>query len=124
MNNNKKWWAIALLAPMVYANSLSPELKKVKNNGRDPFQAISVMPCDAKQEKLTDWQLQGVVSGMGYQSGWVRRTDGIWLKLIVGASLSANWQVSYIGSRQMNLQHINPDIGCSVLSETAVLLMR
>ncbi|AJJ61948.1 pilus assembly protein PilP [Yersinia aldovae] len=124
MSNNRGWWTIALLTPMVYAEPLSPELENARNNGRDPFEAISTIPCDAQQEKLTDWQLQGVVSGVSYQSGWVRRPDGVWLKLIVGALLSANWQVSHIGSRQMRLQHVNPDIPCSGLSATAMLLMR
>jgi pilus assembly protein HofP len=109
---------IVSLIPVVYADPLLTEA------GRNPFQDISAASCDDDREKLTGWQLQGIVSGADNYSGWVQQSGGRWQKLVIGSRLLPNWQVTHISVRQVNLQQVTPDKSCSGISESVVLLMR
>nr|WP_053010204.1 pilus assembly protein PilP [Yersinia intermedia] len=91
---------------------------------RDPFQKVSTESCHLDRERLASWQLQGIVSGVEYQSGWGQWPNGNRQKLVVGQQLLPNWQVTHINSRQVNLQQLNPNIACAGQSSTQVLSMR
>ncbi|MBS0056669.1 pilus assembly protein PilP [Yersinia sp. Marseille-Q3913] len=108
----------ASLAPAVYAESLLATAE------RNPFQKVSVESCDSGRERLASWQLQGIVSGADYHSGWGRWPSGSGQKLVVGQKLLPNWQVTDISAQQVTLQHINPVKTCGEFSAPMVLLMR
>lgn len=95
--------------------SASPLLADI---GRDPFQAVSATSCDNEQKKLTGWQLQGFVSGNGYQSGWIKRPNATWQKLAPGTRLLPEWQVTQIRAQQVDVQYQNPEMPCPGLSAT------
>lgn len=111
---------VSTLVATVYAETaVSTEAAE-----RDPFQKVSAESCHLDRERLASWQLQGIVSGMEYQSGWGQWPDGNRQKLVVGQQLLPNWQVTHISSRQVNLQQLKPNTACAGQSSTQVLSMR
>ncbi|CRY56594.1 type IV pilus biogenesis protein PilP [Yersinia intermedia] len=111
---------VSTLVATVYAETaMSTEAAE-----RDPFQKVSTESCHLDRERLASWQLQGIVSGVEYQSGWGQWPNGNRQKLVVGQQLLPNWQVTHINSRQVNLQQLNPNIACAGQSSTQVLSMR
>ena len=106
--------------PLAYAASLSSDI------GRDPFQPVSAVSCNDGRENLATWQLQGIVRGEDYHSGWVKRPEGQWQKVVITTQLLPDWQVTHISAseRQVILQHANPDSSCSEGTGAVVLSMR
>ncbi|CNL67877.1 pilus assembly protein PilP [Yersinia enterocolitica] len=111
---------VSTLVATVYAETTV----STKVAERNPFQKVSKKSCHLDRERLASWQLQGIVSGGGYQSSWGKWPDGDRQKLVVGQQLLPNWQVIHIGSRQVSLQQLNPDTTCTGLPSTQVLSMR
>lgn len=117
-------WAIGglfIAISMTSAVSAEPVWAVIERN---PFQRISTESCDDDRRELTNWQLQGIVRGADYHSGWVQRPKGEWRKLVIETRLLPHWQVTHISERQVSLQHVNPDKPCSGLSGSVVLSMR
>ena len=111
---------VSTLVATVYAETVfSTEVAE-----RNPFQKVSTESCHLDRERLASWQLQGIVSGVEYQSSWGQWPNGNRQKLVVGQQLLPNWQVAHISSRQVSLQQLNPDTACAGLPSTQVLLMR
>ncbi|WP_261373649.1 pilus assembly protein PilP [Yersinia rohdei] len=117
------WLARLLLIAVLWGPTVSAESLSAAY-GRDPFQQISAQSCGDDREKLANWQLQGIVHGNQYHSAWVQHSEGQWQKLVTGTPLLPYWQVTHISSRQVSLEHVNPDRACLGLSGAVVLSMK
>lgn len=115
---------ITLLVSTLVATVYAETAVSTEAAERDPFQKVSAESCHLDRERLTSWQLQGIVSGGEYQSSWGKWPDGNRQKLVVGQQLLPNWQVTHISSRQVSLQQLNSNTACAGQSSTQVLSMR
>ena len=84
---------------------------------RDPFLPPSA-DCSAGSPLLRLWTLRGVVGNQSRRHGWAVKPDGSWQKLTTGDRLFADWQVTSIGPRQIDLVHDSSAGMCQVLLQS------